>query len=131
MARFMYKDVTSYRQKRFQVFENLVKPIIAKNGHARILDVGGTRAYWDIASDELKKNISVVLLNFDEALGDPREDDNFNVEYHQGDGCNMPEFADGSFDIVHSNSVIEHVGTLQNMGRFADETRRVGKAYYV
>lgn len=131
MSESTYQDVTSYRRKRFRIFENLIAPIIKEKGHVRILDVGGTRGYWDVANDELRKQISVVLLNFEEALADRRDGDSIDVEYRQGDGCNMPEFADGSFDVVHSNSVIEHVGSLQNMGRLADETRRVGNAYYV
>ena len=47
-----------------------------------------------------------------------------------GDGCQLP-FADQSFEIVFSNSVIEHVGTPAQQRRFADEVRRVGKRYWV
>src|SRR3546814_10323990 len=36
-----------------------------------------------------------------------------------------------SFDIAHSNSVIEHVITWDNMKNFARETRRVAAWHYV
>ena len=47
-----------------------------------------------------------------------------------GDACELP-FPDQSFEIVFSNSVIEHLGTTENQRRFADEVRRVGCSYYV
>jgi ubiquinone/menaquinone biosynthesis C-methylase UbiE len=46
------------------------------------------------------------------------------------DGRNMP-FGDNSFDIVFSNSVIEHLGDKKSQEQFAKEIRRVGKAYWV
>ena len=36
--------------------------------------------------------------------------------------------ADGAFDIVFSNSVIEHVGDAASQARFAREVMRVGRA---
>jgi hypothetical protein len=46
------------------------------------------------------------------------------------DGCVLP-FRDASFDVVFSNSVIEHVGDAASQARFAAEVRRVGRAYWV
>ena len=46
------------------------------------------------------------------------------------DGCFLP-FPDKIFDVVYSNSVIEHLGNLENQRRFAAECRRVGVRYYV
>ena len=88
----------------------------------RIIDIGGTRGYWDLASDELKKRMSITLVNYEVALNLKRvENDLLDVEYHEGDGCDLHDFADGSFDLAHSNSVIEHVRLLSNTARFADE----------
>ncbi|TVP98744.1 MAG: methyltransferase domain-containing protein [Balneolaceae bacterium] len=49
----------------------------------------------------------------------------------QGNALDMHMFADKQFDIVYSNSVIEHVGSYANQSRFAAEVRRVGKSYWV
>ena len=43
----------------------------------------------------------------------------------------MPEFTTGEFDVVFSNSVIEHVGDFDDQRRMADEVRRVGRRFFV
>jgi hypothetical protein len=47
-----------------------------------------------------------------------------------GDGCALP-YGDGAFDIVFSNSVIEHLGTAERQKKFAAELRRVGRSLWV
>ena len=47
-----------------------------------------------------------------------------------GDGRALP-FDNKSFDIVVSNSVIEHLGEWQQQRIFAEEIRRVGRSYWV
>ena len=41
----------------------------------------------------------------------------------------MPEFGDDSFDLVFSNSVIEHVGGPADQQAMADEIRRIGRRW--
>ena len=48
-----------------------------------------------------------------------------------GDAVDMPGISDGAFDVVFSNSVIEHVETYENQRRMAAEIRRVGRRYFV
>jgi hypothetical protein len=50
----------------------------------------------------------------------------------EGDACDLGSvFADGTFDIVFSNSVVEHVGDHERRAAFAREVRRLGRAYWV
>jgi len=88
----------------------------------RILDVGGTPANWLLA----KVRPYVTLLNMPRVQEHSTE--GFTVV--SGDGCQLP-FRDQSFEIVFSNSVIEHVGSSEQQRRFAGEVRRVGKRYWV
>ena len=40
-------------------------------------------------------------------------------------------FGEREFDVIFSNSVIEHVGQFADQQRMADEVRRVGEGYWV
>jgi hypothetical protein len=51
--------------------------------------------------------------------------------YVEGDACNVHQFADRSFDVAFSNSVIEHVGPQEKQEAFAREVLRLGKSYWV
>ena len=88
----------------------------------RILDVGGTPFNWEL----LDVRPRVTIVNMPRA----REafDEHFTCVF--ADGRRLP-FADQSFDIVFSNSVIEHVGDFENQRQFAAEIARVGRAYWV
>jgi hypothetical protein len=88
----------------------------------RVLDVGGTPDDWRMVSVQPR----VVLLNMPRAHADLAG----AAQWVAGDGCSLP-FRDQSFDIVFSNSVIEHVGDAASQHRFADEAARVGRAYWV
>lgn len=89
-----------------------------------ILDVGGTSRIWT----EFGFTNNVTLLN----LTAPNQRDlDLGFRVIQGDALNMEMFRDGQFDVVFSNSVIEHVGTYQNQQRFASEVQRVGNSYWV
>jgi hypothetical protein len=48
-----------------------------------------------------------------------------------GDARAMPQFTDKQFDIVYSNSTIEHVGNYLDQKNMANEVARVGKQYYI
>lgn len=52
------------------------------------------------------------------------------ASYVQGDALNLP-FGDGSFDVVVSNAVIEHVGRRDAQQRFVDEILRVARRAFV
>ena len=52
------------------------------------------------------------------------------IAYVQGDACALP-FADGAFDVVYSNAVIEHVGRRERQEAFVREALRVGRRVFV
>jgi hypothetical protein len=87
----------------------------------RVLDIGGSRWIWR----SLPVTPNVVLLNL---LAHNDHGDGFALVL--GDARNLP-FKDNSFDVVFSNSLIEHLYSLDQQQRFADECRRVAPRYYV
>ncbi len=110
------------RKKRIAHFESLITPL---RKPLTILDVGGTQAFWKLVgliNDDLK----ITLYNVS----------HFNVSYPTlvsmaGDARDMQEFKDKEFQIVFSNSVIEHVGSFAQQRQMADEVQRVGDRFYV
>jgi len=90
-------------------------------GETRILDIGGTPDCWRL----LPERPRVTLLNTPRASADVGE-----AAWVAGDGRALP-FRDGAFDVVFSNSVIEHVGDAASQDRFAREVARVGRRYWV
>jgi hypothetical protein len=90
----------------------------------RILDVGGYPQFW--AGSGVRSQITVLNVH-EVSVPDNMRGRCVTVV---GDGTTL-KYPDGEFDIVFSNSVIEHLSTWERQQRFAAEAQRVGKAYYV
>ncbi|MEM6448889.1 MAG: methyltransferase domain-containing protein [Cyanobacteria bacterium P01_D01_bin.105] len=93
-----------------------------------VLDVGGRPFIWDLLKQEF--NVapkSLVLLNTP-SEGMLPESPDYTVMI--ADGRELP-YEDKCFDLVFSNSVIEHVGNLEEMAQFAKECARVGREIYI
>jgi hypothetical protein len=109
--------VRCFRRRRMRRFERT----FAITAATRVLDVGGTAMNWDYLSARPR----LVILNTERERRDTE-----GVTWVTGDGCSLP-FSDAAFDIVFSNSVIEHVGSFERQQQFAQEIARVGRAYWV
>ena len=110
------------RMKRHSFFLSLLDKIPEP---ITILDIGGTESYWNVVMDPAQKNVEITLLNkYSQII---KKEGFSSLE---GNACNL-NFGDLSFDVVFSNSVIEHVGNFNDQKMMASEVRRVGKRYFI
>src|ERR1035441_7211938 len=91
-------------------------------GGELVLDIGGTPECWGL----LARPPRVVLLNLPQSI----EEQAGREIRVAGEGLMLP-FRDGAFDVVFSNSAIEHVGGRESQERFAREAARVGRGYWI
>ena len=111
-----------FRRKRFAFFLSLLSQL---KRPVSILDVGGAESYWKTMGMDPHDQVFVTLLNLTEdEVSLP------NVKSMVGDARAL-HFGDSSFDVVFSNSVIEHVGEHRDQMKMANEVMRVGKRYFV
>lgn len=111
-----------FRKRRFAFFQSLLSRL---ERPVHILDIGGTESYWKSMELNAGDQVFITLLNLtqnDVSLP--------NVTSIAGDARAMIA-KDASFDVVFSNSVIEHVGIYQDQLQMAKEVRRVGKRYFI
>jgi hypothetical protein len=115
------------RRRRFEICLSLIDHVLKHRPCCRILDIGGEPKYWaDIAELIGPRSLYVTLLN----------QTKLNVEWPNfttivGDARDLSGLTSMSFDIAHSNSVIEHVGCWDDMTAMANEIRRIAPLYFV
>lgn len=86
-----------------------------------ILDLGGGLFNWTLLPQKPKLTIVNIVT--------PQEIES-QMHWIIADARQLP-FKDATFDIVYSNSVIEHLGNYRQQELFATECARVGKRYYI
>lgn len=114
---------TRMRRARFALFLSLLGKL---EGHIEILDIGGTQDFWNQMTGGDPGDVRVTLLNIEHQRVTSEK-----FVSAVGDARAMPQYSRGSFDVVFSNSVIEHVGSHADQGKMAGEVTRVGRRYWV
>ena len=118
---FLLKIQTYFRERRLQTFLQKLNP----ETDWKILDVGGTLKFWSYPA---MQGFQATLINLKKQK--VPQDQGHRIHSLEGSGLNLP-FEAHSFDLLFSNSVIEHVGTWSNQQAFAAEARRVGKKIWI
>lgn len=107
-----------FRRRRMALLDRLV---LDAGGVERVVDLGGAEGNWQYSSHRPH----VTMVNISEQL-----DSGVDQFTHVLGDATQTEFADGSFDLAFSNSVIEHVGE-QNWEAFANECLRLAPCVFV
>jgi hypothetical protein len=111
-----------FRQRRMRKFLEL----LPQGRPVRIIDLGGTASYWHALPDLYDRpDVEITIVNLDAKKGRDA-----NLTLIRGD-ARATGFPDMAYDVVHSNSVIEHVGGWPQMEAMAREVRRLAPAYFV
>jgi len=109
-----------FRRRRMKDFLRTFHP----HANTRILDVGGGVYNWTLIGCE--SLITVLNIRDSPDLGVAPA----NFTFVKGDGTKL-SYPNASFDVAHSNSVIEHLHSYENQRRFAHVTMRVGRGVWV
>ena len=90
-----------------------------------VIDLGGSLSTWQRAPIRAK-HVHVVNI-----VDPPAEVPDW-AEVERGDACALPShIANRRYDLVFSNSVIEHVGGHERRARFADAVHALSGAHWV
>ncbi len=115
-----------FRAKRLKKFEKFFFKNFNIQNPIHILDVGGTDYFWKNSQLPNIPGVRITLLNLHE-----EKTTHPHISSKIGDATSMDEFTDQSFDLVFSNSVIEHLYTFENQVKMAEEIQRVGKKFFI
>src|ERR1700733_15098771 len=98
-------------------FARLIDDLSHQNARpVRILDIGGTNAFWEQRGWAGRESVRLVLVNLEL---EPRV--HGNIDARVGDATDLSEFPDDAFDVVFSNSVIEHLESFDRQAAMAAE----------
>lgn len=128
LANFQDKKSISYllRSKRMRLLEKYVKDCFGDEQRIEVLDLGGTQRFWKAFQTPITHRANITLVNL---TIEKVSHSNFRAII--GDARFLPQFEDKQFDLVFSNSVIEHVGNFEEQRRMANEIKRLGKKYFI
>jgi len=121
--RIAQASMLRFRPRRLQLFYEA----LGIREDTRVLDMGGTTHLWNLASAKGLPLPRVTILNTRHPGPKPLP---AYTTWVVGDAKRTP-FDDFSFDVVVSNSLIEHLGDWESQRIFAREVRRLAPSYFI
>jgi SAM-dependent methyltransferase len=113
------------RRRRLLSFVRIMKP----ERSDRVIDLGGTPSFWSLLPE---REFGVVVVNLPGSCDQESIHESDRLTLVSGDATDLrEEFGDCAFDIVFSNSVIEHVGPAEKQEDFARECYRLAPRLWV
>jgi Methyltransferase domain len=114
----------SSRKKRMDFFlefcDKLGKPL-------RILDLGGSDYHWRNSVFRNNKDYHITVINTE----NQNTKDFTNICFIKKDVRDLEFFDDKEYDIVYSNSLLEHLNNFEEQKKMGDEVKRIGKHYFI
>lgn len=112
------------RKKRFGFFleycRELKKPL-------KIIDLGGSDYYWKHLEMTDNSDFEILILNNEiQDTGSFR-----NIRFMKKDVKELSFIEDKEYDLVYSNSLIEHLNTFEEQKKLAKEISRIGKRFFI
>jgi hypothetical protein len=124
-----------FRQRRNRRLVAIIEALfLAKGAPVEVLDIGGSLIFWLSVAQSARTKCRLSLINLPgsyDAVPPEEEQMRSTTTLLTGDARDLSRFADGAFDLVVCNSVIEHVGSWADMVAAANEARRVGRRGWI
>ncbi|MEO8209849.1 MAG: class I SAM-dependent methyltransferase, partial [bacterium] len=112
------------RKKRLDFFlqfcNKLEKPL-------RIIDLGGSDYHWRNSVFKNNKDFYITIVNTEV----PDLKDFRNVCFIKKNVRDLKYFDNNEYDIVYSNSLLEHLNKSDEQKNLAKEIKRIGKHYFI
>lgn len=129
------KDIRSFsarsRAKRAAIFADLIVRCGVKG--ASVLDLGGTIDFWRMNLRYIPPGCisRIDVVNLPPMSEEIVNIDGVVVHAYAGNALDGSTIKSEFYDIVYSNSVIEHVGSLKDQKAMADIIMKSGSYYWV
>lgn len=112
------------RKKRLDFFleycKDLKKPL-------KIIDLGGSDYYWKHLNMTDNADFEILILN-----NEIQNTESFsNITFMKKDVRNLDFIKDKEYDLVYSNSLIEHLNSFEEQKKLANEIKRIGKRFFI
>ena len=113
-----------FRQRRMKKFFQFIAKIDKET--VNILDLGGTVFFWERLGVADQKKFQIIVLNLES-----QPTDHTNIQSVTGDVTDFNTFPKIEFDIIFSNSVIEHLFSYDNQKKMASNIMKTAELFFV